>query len=134
MNTIRSIALADWGIAIERAVRIAVPLVVLIGAVIADLIVITYRAGRATGEAVALRSDQLAVIFRRVLVPAADAATVAAPPPAPQPQRQPQVAVVQPQRTAQRELEAMSQRQLMLLVGTRRKLSKRQLVAMASAA
>jgi len=123
MTTIRTIATADWGLALRRAARIAAPLVVLLFVLAADLVTLTHAAGKATGEAIAGRSDQLAALFSKTLVPA-DPAPMAAQPLAPAPVTQALVL----------ELEAMSHRQLMVLAGTRRKLAKRQLIAMVAAA
>ena len=123
MTTIRTMATADWGLALQRAARIAAPLAVLLFVFAADLVALIYRAGKATGEAIAGRSDQLADLFSRTLVPA-DPAPMAAQPLAPAPVTQALVL----------ELEAMSHRQLMALAGTRRKLAKRQLIAMVAAA
>lgn len=127
MQTIRTLAAADWGLALQRAARIAAPLVALVAVIIADLVVLTYRAGKATGLAVARRSDQLAGLFSRVLVPAGPA-PMAAPllTPTPAPVASPRALVL--------ELEGLTQRQLMAMAGTRRKLSKRQLVDMVAAA
>ena len=139
MQTLLTIATADWGPAIHRAARVVAAFALLVFVIAADLAAITYRAGKATGEALGKRSDQLAVLFVRVLA----AQPAAAPSPAPaQPAaaagRQRQARPTPPHLRALREerdrLEGMTQRQLMALAGTRRKLSKPQLVAMLRAA
>lgn len=133
MQNLRNITAADWGLALQRAARIAAPVLALLVVIAADLVVITYRAGKATGEAIAHRADQLAALFADLLAPRPAAAPV---PPAPQ--REAQARPTAPHLRALREecdrLEGMTQRQLMALAGTRRKLAKRQLVALLAAA
>lgn len=131
MQTLRTIAAADWGQALERAARTAAPLAVLIAVIAADLVAFTYRAGLALGAAVHRRNDQLAALFVQVL----------APDPTPAPAVDPRLAQAQrtsPHLAALREerdrLEGMTHRQLMALAGTRRKVSKRQLIAQLAAA
>jgi hypothetical protein len=129
MITTRTIATADWGLALQRAARVTAPLVALLFVIAADLVALTYAAGKATGVALAQRADQLAALFRRLLVPAGPAPLPPAPATRPAAAARPaqvQAPVI--------ELEALTQRQLMAMAGTRRKLAKRQLVAMLAAA
>jgi hypothetical protein len=111
-----------WGCRLEAAARVLAPLLVLAWVIAADLVVLTYRAGRALGAAIHHRNNQLAAAARQVLAPE-------------RPQPAPVVpAIVQPIPQALPALEELTQRQLMVLAGTRRKLAKRQLIAMLATA
>lgn len=138
MQFIRTITAADWGLALQRAARLAAPIAVLVFVIAADLVALTYRAGMATGAALHRRNDQLAGLFVRLLAPA-PAPQPNPPTPAPAAATRPaQAQRTAPHLAALREerdrLEGLTHRQLMDLAGTRRKLSKRQLVAMLAAA
>lgn len=140
MEFIRTITAADWGLALQRAARIAAPIAVLVFVIAADLVALTYRAGMATGAALARRADQLAALFVQLLAPRPVTASLQAPATA-APVARPQLAKPRPSqphciapRGERDRLEAMTQRQLMALAGTRRKLSKRQLIAQLAAA
>ena len=108
---------ADWGAALEVAARAVVPAIALV-----------YVAGMALGRWIHDLNDALAAMAsRRPAHAAAPAAAmpvaVALPPAGSAP-----LALLAP---APVELATLSNRELMQLVGTRRKLPKRQLIALA---
>lgn len=130
---------AQWGRQLHRAARISAAALVLIAVITADLVVLTYRAGKAFGAALHRRNDQLAALAAAIAAPPAAATPEpVAPAAAPVVAIANAVQITPPHvRMLQEELDrlqGMSQRQLMALAGTRRKLSKRQLVAMLAAA
>lgn len=88
------------------------------------LVVLTWHAGRLTGRACHRVNDQLAAFWRNLLVPMPTDTT-----PEPEPMADPIADVVE----AVARLEALTCRELRELTGCRRKLAKRQLIAMALA-
>ena len=116
-TTIIRIIRADWGAALEAAARAVVPAIAL-----------AYVAGMALGRWIHDLNDALAAMASRRPAPAAAPAAprpVAAtlPPASGGP-----LALLAP---ATVDLAALSNRELMQLVGTRRRLPKRQLIALA---
>lgn len=98
------------------------------------LVVLTLLAGQATRrgwDALVAASEQLGQAYSRLLVPTAPPAPAEAPAPA---TRLRGLQQLQALGQELEHLEALTQRQLMAMAGTRRKLAKRQLVAMLAAA
>jgi hypothetical protein len=104
---------ADWGAALEAAARAMVPAIAL-----------AYVAGTALGRWIHDLNEALAAMVSRRPAPAAPAPIAAALPPA----AGGPLALLAP---AAVELTTLSNRELMQLVGTRRKLPKRELIALA---
>ena len=119
-TTITRITRADWGAALEAAARAVVPAIAL-----------AYVAGMALGRWIHDLSEALAAMVSPrpapAVAPAAPAPIAAALPPA----GGAPLALLAP---AAVELSALSNRELMQLVGARRKLPKRQLIALAMGA
>ena len=115
--TITRIIRADWGAALEAAARAVVPAIAL-----------AYVAGMALGRWIHDLNDALAAMAGRrpapAVAPAAPKSVAAALPPA----GGAPLALLAP---ASVDLAALSNRELMRLVGTRRRLPKRQLIALA---
>ena len=116
-TTIIRIIRADWGAALEAAARAVVPAIAL-----------AYVAGMALGRWIHDLNDALAAMASRRPAPAAAPAAprlvaAALPPACGAP-----MALLAP---ATVDLAALSNRELMQLVGTRRRLPKRQLIALA---
>jgi len=113
-TTITRIIRADWGVALEAAARAVVPAIAL-----------AYVAGMALGRWIHDLNDALAALASRRPAHAAAPRLVAAalPPACGAP-----MALLAP---APVELATLSNRELMQLVGTRRRLPKRQLIALA---
>ena len=112
-TTIIRITRADWGAALEAAARAVVPAIAL-----------AYVAGMALGRWIHDLNEALAAMASRRLAPAASAPNAAVLPLA----GGAPLALLAP---AAVELTTLSNRELMRLVGTRRKLPKRQLIALA---
>lgn len=117
LTTITRIIRADWGAALEAAARAVVPAIAL-----------AYVAGMALGRWIHDLNDALAAMASRrpapAVAPAAPEPIAAALPPA----GSAPLALLAP---ATVDLATLSNRELMQLVGTRRKLPKRQLIALA---
>ena len=115
--TITRIIRADWGAALEAAARAVVPAIAL-----------AYVAGMALGRWIHDLNDALAAMASRrpapAVAPAAPKPVAATLPPA----GGAPLALMAP---APVELATLSNRELMRLVGTRRRLPKRQLIALA---
>lgn len=120
ITSITRITRADWGAALEAAARAVVPAIAL-----------AYVAGMALGRLIHDLNEALATMASRrpapAVAPAGTAPIAAALPPA----GGAPLALLAP---AAVELTALSNRELMQLVGTRRKLPKRQLIALAMGA
>jgi hypothetical protein len=115
-TTITRIIRADWGAALEAAARAVVPAIAL-----------AYVAGMALGRWIHDLNEALAAMASRRPAPAGTAPIAAALLPA----GGAPLALLTP---AAVELTTLSNRELMQLVGTRRKLPKRQLIALAMGA
>jgi hypothetical protein len=100
---------------LERIARTIAPFLAIAFVMTEQLIKLTYELGFQLGTAIYARSEQLAALWVRVLVPAEVLAT---------PAQQPIPAL---------QLDQLTRRQLQALTGCRRNLSKRQLLAMAMA-
>jgi hypothetical protein len=111
--------------ALERGARAIAPCVALIVACTLLLMQLAYDLGFLLGRAVHQRNDQLSAIWRRLWVPDLEQ-TQLNPAPAPLPAVHPLAALAS-------ELDGMTTRQLQQLTGCRRRLAKRQLIAIAIA-
>jgi hypothetical protein len=122
-TTIQGITRADWGAWLETAARRVVPIIAL-----------AYVAGMAVGAFVHGLNEGLAELVREPRREAVQDATVAAVEPLPVMAAPiaPAAPAVRPVRAAEAvTLAQLTNRELMQLVGTRRRLPKTQLIAMA---
>jgi hypothetical protein len=119
-TTITRIIRADWGAALEAAARAVVPAIAL-----------AYVAGMALGRWIHDLNEALAAMTSPRQAPAVAPATHAPIAAALLPAGGAPLALLTP---AAVELTTLSNRELMQLVGTRRKLPKRQLIALAMGA
>ena len=92
MNTIKSIALSDWGPHIERAVRVTAAVLAFAATLLVLAAELAYDLGRLLRQALEARNDELATAWRTLLVgvtpePVAVPALAIAPAPAPVPAR-----------------------------------------------
>jgi hypothetical protein len=68
MNTIKSIALSDWGPHIERAARLTAAVLAFAATLLVLAAELAYDLGRLTRQALEARNDQLAAAWRTLLV------------------------------------------------------------------
>ncbi len=68
MNTIKSIALSDWGPHIERAARVTAAVLAFAATLLVLAAELAYDLGRLTRQALEARNDQLAAAWRTLLV------------------------------------------------------------------
>ena len=92
MNTIKSIALSDWGPHIERAARLTAAVLAFAATLLVLAAELAYDLGRLTRQALEARNDQLAAAWRTLLVgvtpePVVVPVLAIAPAPAPVPAR-----------------------------------------------
>jgi hypothetical protein len=92
MNTIKSIALSDWGPHIERAARVTAAVLAFAATLLVLAAELAYDLGRLTRQALEARNDQLAAAWRTLLVgvtpePVVVPVLAIAPAPAPVPAR-----------------------------------------------
>jgi hypothetical protein len=88
MNTIKSIALSDWGPHIERAARLTAAVLAFAATLLVLAAELAYDLGRLTRQALEARNDELATAWRTLLVgvtpePVVVPALAIAPAPAP---------------------------------------------------
>ena len=93
MNTIKSIALSDWGPHIERAARVTAAVVAFAATLLVLAAELAYDLGRLLRQALEARNDELATAWRTLLVgvtppePVVVPVLAIAPAPAPVPAR-----------------------------------------------
>jgi hypothetical protein len=92
MNTIKSIALSDWGPHIERAARLTAAVVAFAATLLVLAAELAYDLGRLTRQALEARNDELATAWSTLLVgvtpePVVVPVPAIAPAPAPAPAR-----------------------------------------------
>ena len=92
MNTIKSIALSDWGPHIERAVRVTAAVVAFAATLLVLAAELAYDLGRLLRQALEARNDELATAWSTLLVgvtpePVVVPVLAIAPAPAPAPAR-----------------------------------------------
>ena len=68
MNTIKSIALSDWGPHIERAARLTAAVLAFAASLLVLAAELAYELGRLTRQALEARNDELATAWRTLLV------------------------------------------------------------------
>lgn len=79
MQTIKTIALSDWGPHIERAARVTAAVLAFAATLLVLAAELAYDMGRLTRQALEARNDQLAVAWRTLLVGVTPAEPVAVP-------------------------------------------------------
>ena len=92
MNTIKSIALSDWGPHIERAARVTAAVLAFAATLLVLAAELAYDLGRLLRQALEARNDELATAWSTLLVGVTPEQIVVpvlaiAPPPAPAPAR-----------------------------------------------
>lgn len=103
---------------LERGARIAAPVIALLITCLALLVELSYELGRQAGAAVHARNDQLAALWRRLLLGSTPAAPVA-----------PVAPVPHPLAALAAELQGCTSTELRRITRSRRRCSKAALIA-----